>query len=111
MYKTSEKERARKRAWYANAKIEKPEWYAEHVEKKNDYGKEWAKKRSKNLKLRFRVLSRDAFTCQYCGRKAPDVILPVDHVLPVSKGGKTVEDNLVTACQECNLGKSDTIIK
>jgi len=38
---------------------------------------------------------RDKFTCQYCGRKAPEVVLEVDHVFPQSKGGKDEMDNLV----------------
>ena len=40
------------------------------------------------------------------GRAArPDVVLHVDHVVPVAAGGTTSEDNLLTACEECNLGK------
>ena len=57
--------------------------------------------------LRFKVLNRDNFTCQYCGRKPPEVKLHVDHIVPSSKNGYTRIDNLITACQECNLGKSD----
>lgn len=56
-------------------------------------------------KIRFEVFKRDAFTCQYCGKKAPDVVLEVDHIKPVSKGGKNELLNLVTACFECNRGK------
>lgn len=37
--------------------------------------------------LRFEVFKRDSFTCQYCGRSAPEVVLEVDHIVPVSKGG------------------------
>lgn len=55
--------------------------------------------------LRFRVLERDGFTCQYCGRSAPDVVLHVDHVVPVAEGGVNHLTNLVTACIACNLGK------
>lgn len=54
---------------------------------------------------RFRILQRDRFRCQYCGRAAPDVDLHVDHVVPVARGGGNDDENLVTACQECNLGK------
>ena len=54
---------------------------------------------------RFEVFKRDLFTCQYCGRKAPDVILEVDHIKPVSKGGDDSIENLVTACWDCNRGK------
>lgn len=57
--------------------------------------------------LRFRVLQRDGFRCQYCGRSARDgAILHLDHVVPYSAGGETSEDNLITACEQCNLGKS-----
>ncbi len=58
-------------------------------------------------RLRFLILKRDEFTCKYCGRKAPNVILHIDHVKPFSKWGKTDEWNLVTACVDCNLGKSN----
>jgi 5-methylcytosine-specific restriction endonuclease McrA len=57
--------------------------------------------------LRFRVLQRDGFRCQYCGRSARDgATLHLDHVVPVVAGGETSEDNLITACEQCNLGKS-----
>lgn len=55
--------------------------------------------------MRFEVFKRDKFTCQYCGKKAPDVILHADHIEPKSKGGKNTLLNLTTACDECNLGK------
>ncbi|MEN6388852.1 MAG: HNH endonuclease [Syntrophomonas sp.] len=58
-------------------------------------------------RLRFEVFKRDAFTCQYCGKTAPNVILEVDHIEPVSKGGKTTMLNLITSCKECNRGKSN----
>ena len=57
--------------------------------------------------IRFEIFKRDKFTCQYCGRKAPDVILHVDHLNPVSKGGTNDLLNLITSCVDCNLGKSD----
>jgi len=57
--------------------------------------------------LRFHVLQRDAFRCRYCGRSAPEgAVLQVDHLVPVASGGTTDEDNLITACSVCNLGKS-----
>jgi len=61
-------------------------------------------------KLRFEVFKRDNFTCRYCGRKTPDVILEVDHVIPKSKGGKDEIENLVTSCFECNRGKGGTLL-
>lgn len=57
--------------------------------------------------LRFEVFKRDSFTCQYCGNKAPDVLLEVDHIEPVSKGGTNDLLNLITSCKDCNYGKSD----
>ncbi len=47
---------------------------------------------------------RDEFTCQYCGYKGKD--LTFDHVVPKSRGGKTRWDNVVAACQSCNLKKA-----
>ncbi len=54
---------------------------------------------------RFEVFKRDAFTCQYCGKKAPDVILHLEHINPVAGGGGNEIMNLLTACVDCNLGK------
>ena len=49
------------------------------------------------------VLARDAWTCQYCGsRKAG---LTVDHVIPRSRGGKSVWENIVASCASCNRRK------
>lgn len=56
-------------------------------------------------KLRFEVFKRDSFTCQYCGRMAPDVILEVDHINPVANGGDNNILNLITSCFDCNRGK------
>lgn len=57
-------------------------------------------------RLRFEILRRDNHTCRYCGRSAPEVKLTIDHVVPETLGGKTEATNLVTACQDCNAGKS-----
>lgn len=57
-------------------------------------------------KVRFEVFKRDSFTCQYCGRSAPEVLLEVDHIMPVAKGGDNSLVNLITSCMECNRGKS-----
>lgn len=56
-------------------------------------------------KARFEVFKRDSFTCQYCGVKAPDAILHVDHIDPVANGGGNDLLNLITSCEGCNLGK------
>ncbi len=59
-------------------------------------------------KLRYQIMKRDHFRCVICGASAEEgARLHVDHIQPVSKGGKTVESNLRTLCDRCNLGKSD----
>lgn len=66
--------------------------------------------RTANLKQRFKVMKRDGFKCVMCGAspaKDPSVVLHIDHIIPWSKGGETVEKNLQTLCQNCNLGKSN----
>ena len=57
--------------------------------------------------VRLEVLKRDSFTCQYCGQKAPDVVIEIDHIKPVAAGGDNHIMNLVAACRACNAGKSD----
>ncbi len=66
-----------------------------------------SKRKSISKTLRFEVFKRDSFTCQYCGRKAPDVLLEIDHIEPISKGGSNDILNLITSCKDCNSGKSD----
>ena len=56
-------------------------------------------------KTRFEVFKRDSFTCQYCGKAAPSVVLHIDHIEPIALGGGNDLINLVTSCQECNAGK------
>jgi hypothetical protein len=66
--------------------------------------------RDPSLRLRFRVMQRDHFTCCACGAspaKATGVELHVDHVVPWSRGGETILENLQTLCVRCNLGKSN----
>lgn len=73
-------------------------------EKKAAFAK--AERSKMNQSLRYDVLKRDHFRCVICGRSADDgVILHVDHIIPVSKGGKTEIGNLRTLCEDCNLGK------
>jgi len=68
-------------------------------------------------RTRFEVFKRDRFTCQYCGKMAPDVILEVDHIVPVAEGGGDEITNLITSCMDCNRGKGkrklsdDAVIK
>lgn len=65
-----------------------------------------ARKRKKlSNAVRFEVFKRDSFTCQYCGRRAPEVVLELEHIEPVSKGGGDELLNLITSCWQCNSGK------
>jgi CRISPR/Cas system Type II protein with McrA/HNH and RuvC-like nuclease domain len=65
-----------------------------------------AKRKSISTRTRFDIFKRDSFTCQYCGQTPPKVILEVDHIVPVCKGGDSDEENLITACFDCNRGKA-----
>ena len=65
------------------------------------------KRKNLSKSVRFEVFKRDSFKCQYCGKSAPDVVLEVDHIIPVAKGGDNDLSNLITACFDCNRGKRD----
>ncbi|MFI6883403.1 HNH endonuclease [Streptosporangium canum] len=57
-------------------------------------------------RLRSEIFRRDNSTCHYCGAKAPAVEITIDHVVPVTLGGSDDPSNLVTACADCNNGKT-----
>lgn len=73
-------------------------------------------KEQRNLmtkKLREFIKNRDNFTCCNCGNSThvePNLLLEIDHIIPVSKGGCTVEENLQILCWKCNREKSDKIM-
>jgi len=67
-----------------------------------------------NERLRFKILIRDSCICKICGAspaKNPEVHLDVDHIIPYSKGGETLEENLRTLCSKCNRGRSNHFIE
>lgn len=78
-----------------------------------EYGKAYrATHQPAYLKIRFAVLERDGFRCVYCGlTPQDDVVLQIDHVYPKAKGGENTMENFATACNYCNLGKGDVLIK
>jgi 5-methylcytosine-specific restriction endonuclease McrA len=53
------------------------------------------------------VLARDQYTCQYCGNQPSRKMLTMDHILPRSRGGRTIWTNVVAACQRCNGRKGN----
>jgi len=59
--------------------------------------------------LRYKVMRRDGFQCVLCGATGRDSQLQVDHIIPISKGGKTQLNNLRTLCRRCNSGKGNKI--
>lgn len=62
--------------------------------------------------MRYDVLRRDGFKCVRCGRGREDgVKLHVDHIVPVSRGGKSTMDNLQTLCEDCNCGKGNKYLE
>ena len=56
-------------------------------------------------RTRFEIFKRDNFTCQYCGRTPPAVVLEIDHFVAQANGGGDEEENLLTSCFDCNRGK------
>lgn len=66
-----------------------------------------AERKPLSKRTRFEIFKRDGFCCIYCNRNPPSVTLQVDHIIPVSKNGTNRMDNLVTACFDCNSGKSN----
>lgn len=58
-------------------------------------------------KMRFSIYERDGHRCRKCGRRSDN--LEIDHIFPISKGGKSEYNNLQTLCHECNIKKSNTV--
>lgn len=64
--------------------------------------------------LREKIKIRDNYTCKMCGLsidKEPNILLEIDHIIPLSKNGLTTEDNLQTLCWKCNRSKGSKILK
>lgn len=92
---------------YANSSDVKIDQHLKNSQKPLKYSA-----RDPSLRLRWKVLQRDRFTCRGCGKSPafePNVKLHVDHILPWSHGGETVLENLQTLCEQCNWGKSNLL--
>lgn len=82
-------------------------WNREEPENNHDPRKEQEKMKPS---LRYKIMQRDNFECVICGAsKADGAKLHVDHIIPVSKGGFTTEENLQTLCSDCNIGKGSKV--
>lgn len=83
--------------------------FSKNMERSNSYRRFTYDERTKMTNsLRYDIMKRDGFRCQICGATSADgVKLHVDHIVPVSKGGKTEYSNLRTLCMRCNSGKRD----
>ncbi len=62
-------------------------------------------------KMRFSIYERDGYRCRRCGISDRYANLEIDHIIPISKGGKSTYDNLQTLCHRCNVEKGDSIDK
>ena len=63
--------------------------------------------------LRLQIKERDNFTCKICRNSVsiePNLLLEIDHIVPVSKGGLSSLDNLQTLCWRCNRSKGSKMI-
>lgn len=69
--------------------------------------KEYMKPKTSVRFSKSNVFLRDLYTCQYCGDKIARRLATLDHVMPVSHGGKTTYENCVTACSKCNSSKGN----
>lgn len=74
----------------------------------NEY---WAPKNRVRFHRKW-VFLRDDYTCQYCRTTLTSAECTLDHVVPVSKGGKTTWHNVVTSCRKCNneKGNNESIV-
>ena len=80
----------------------------EEIDYETTRQKYYAKNQRKLMtkELRRRIIERDNYTCQNCGKYMPDEVgLHVDHIVSIKNGGKTVESNLQVLCDKCNLSK------
>ena len=73
----------------------------------------YADEKNKNTSVRLskhNIFLRDQFVCQYCEQQLPHKNkCTVDHVIPISRGGRTTWENCVTACGPCNVAKGDKL--
>lgn len=97
------------------------EWYDDWIVRSSSWEtkvpavimlKEFQRRRRLPRLSKTNLYLRDLYTCQYCSEQIPRNSLTVDHVIPISKGGRTTWTNCVAACNPCNGRKGNkTVMK
>jgi len=93
--------------WYDDWMVTSPSWETRVpavVMVKN-----YVKKKTNVRFSKANVILRDTMQCQYCDTRLTRNSCTMDHVIPISKGGKTNWENVVTACGPCNTAKADKL--
>jgi len=100
-------------------KVEVLEWYDDWVVRSASWEtkvpsvimlKDFMRRRRRPRFSKTNLYIRDLYTCQYCSNEFPRNNLTLDHVRPISLGGKTKWDNIVAACQRCNTLKGNKMV-
>jgi 5-methylcytosine-specific restriction endonuclease McrA len=96
------------------------EWYDDWIVRSSSWEtrvpavmmvKDYVKQKTYPRFSKFNVTLRDRFECQYCGTDVTTKSVTMDHVYPISRGGKTCWENIVAACGPCNANKGSKLIK
>ena len=99
-------------------KVNVLEWYDDWIVRSSSWEtkvpavimlKEMYRRRRTPRFSRYNLHLRDMFTCQYCLTQFPQKDLTLDHVIPISRGGKTNWNNIVSACKPCNGHKGNSL--
>jgi len=68
------------------------------------------RKLSTNVHTRIAILRRDRQACRHCGELSKNAPMEIDHIIPLSKGGKDTFSNLQALCRPCNRKKGNRFI-
>lgn len=95
--------------WYDDWVVSSPTWETKvpAVMMVKDY----IRRRANPKFNKFNLMLRDRFQCQYCDVEVSKATVTFDHVIPISKGGKTRWENIVASCGPCNSRKGSKLIK
>ena len=91
--------------WYDNWMVRSPSW--ETKVPAVIMMREYVKQKTEVRFSKSNLYLRDQYKCLYCGGQFKRQHLSMDHVLPISRGGKTNWENIVAACNRCNNAKDN----